>query len=80
MLQRYLWLSQGLRDNREKLLYITQLGGAISFEAIPLMDKLGKHVVGKLNKEEIARLMASLKALDAFHNPYFMQRRVQELV
>jgi DNA-binding MarR family transcriptional regulator len=68
------------RDKREKLLYLTPMGQAAFFEAAPVMENVAKHIVGQLSQQDIDRLLQNLGHLEDFHNPYFTQRRVQELV
>jgi len=64
-----------LQDKRAKILTVTALGRQAFVSLAPVVAEMGKHIAAALSEAETQQLLASLERLNAYHRPFFMDKR-----
>jgi DNA-binding MarR family transcriptional regulator len=62
-------------DKRSKRVWLTEKGRKICFASFEQMNKVSTIVSGKLSQQEKIQMFTSLKKLEDFHSPIFLEER-----
>jgi DNA-binding MarR family transcriptional regulator len=67
------------QDRRAKVLSLTPMGWQAFFAFAPVLAEMGNHIAGNLSEAEVQHLASLLARLDAYHRPFFKEKRAQEV-